>query len=343
MSLNKVTSLEIEIFSKCNRKCNWCPNSIVDRFSKNTYMSEEVYIKFLQDINKEIYNKEDLKLSYSRYNEPFLDIELLKKRVTQAKDIIPNIILECNTNGDILRKKGPEILDGLFLDILNIMDYDCKGIEHGKELFKKHKIRTLTNNECEGYYSDFKDKKHVLLGIHKQIKLIKYVSDWPITQEIQGRGGALINEGGKIEIISNYGNKGSKLKSIKSKSYTTQKGHLSTVSEDNMRKEPCSYPTTGIFVDYNGSVTPCCNIRSDINIHKDFILGNINEDSIDNIFNSKKATKFRDTLASKNWKKYPLPCKYCMSRCSFGKKPKKGVENKVKLIQKLRQTDLEKP
>tara|TARA_R110000796_G_C14532910_1_gene432077 strand:- start:22 stop:1059 length:1038 start_codon:yes stop_codon:yes gene_type:complete len=345
MSLNKVISLEIEIFSKCNRICNWCPNSIIDRKSKNIYMSEKIYLEFLRDINKEIHDKENLKLSYSRYNEPFLDIELLKKRVNQARDIIPNIILECNTNGDVLEKKGEEVLEGLNLDILAIMDYDCKGVEYGKELFNKCGIRTLTNSECKGYYSDFKDKEHVLLGTHKNIGLIKYHANWPKTALIQGRAGALIGFGNfeNKEIISNYGGKGEKLKFIKPHTPNTQTGFINPLLGDNRRKEPCSYPTTGIFIDYNGSVTPCCNIRSDVDMHKDFILGNINEDSIKNIFNSKKATEFRETLKSKDWKKYPLPCKYCMSRCSFGEKPKTGGENKVKLVQNIRQKNLEKP
>ena len=196
MSLKNVTSLEVEIFSKCNRKCNWCPNSVVDRFSNNIYMSEEVYLKFLHDINKEMEDKEGLKISYSRYNEPFFDVELLKKRINQAKEIIPTIITECNTNGDVLRKKGKEALKGLNLDLLNIMDYDCKGVEHGRELFIKCGITNLYNKSSltsptiNSHLQKIK-KEHKLFGTHKNITLIKYIADWPKTQKIQYRGGTL--------------------------------------------------------------------------------------------------------------------------------------------------------
>ena len=170
MSLKNVTSLEVEIFSKCNRKCNWCPNSVVDRFSQNNYMSEETYLKFLHDVKKEIHDEDNFKISWSRYNAPFLDIETLKKRVKQAREIFPNVILECNTNGDVLRKIGKEAFDGLFLDIVMIMDYDCKGVEHGEKLFKKCGITKLTDidrKECDiplGY-----KKEHILLGTSKSI------------------------------------------------------------------------------------------------------------------------------------------------------------------------------
>jgi len=334
MSLNKVTDLEIEIFSKCNRKCNWCPNSVIDRLSSNTYMSEEVYLKFLHDINKEISNKEKLKISYSRYNEPLLDVELLKKRINQAKDIIPNIITECNTNGDVLIKKGKETLKDLNLDILSIMDYDCKGIEHGKELFAKCEITNITNisitkSSAVDVYIQNVNHTNKLFGTHKNIPLIKYIADWPKNQEIQYRGGVLYDYENKKNknIISNYGNKGKKLNFIKPIPKSTRRGLLSDNTFSYERKEPCSYPSRGIYVDYDGSVTPCCNIRNDVDAHKEFILGNINETPIKDIFNSEKATKFRETLASWDYKNYPSPCKFCLARCNFGTKPNKPIKS----------------
>ena len=37
--------IEIEIFSYCNRKCWFCPNSFVDRISHNHLMPEEKYLE----------------------------------------------------------------------------------------------------------------------------------------------------------------------------------------------------------------------------------------------------------------------------------------------------------
>ena len=77
MSLNKVISLEIEIFSKCNRICNWCPNSIIDRKSKNIYMSEKIYLEFLRDINKEIHDK--LKKEIKTLKKELIKLEILSQ------------------------------------------------------------------------------------------------------------------------------------------------------------------------------------------------------------------------------------------------------------------------
>jgi len=41
------------------------------------------------------------------------------------------------------------------------------------------------------------------------------------------------------------------------------------------RNFPCYEPQFFVGVDFNGSVVPCCNIRSDIKKHKRFILGNL--------------------------------------------------------------------
>ena len=42
--------IEIEIFSYCNRKCWFCPNSFVDRRSENLIMPEEKIFKYTSAI-----------------------------------------------------------------------------------------------------------------------------------------------------------------------------------------------------------------------------------------------------------------------------------------------------
>ena len=59
--------IEIEIFSYCNRKCWFCPNSFIDRISDNKIMAEETYLDLLSQLQQIDYSGE---LTYSRYNEP---------------------------------------------------------------------------------------------------------------------------------------------------------------------------------------------------------------------------------------------------------------------------------
>ena len=79
--------VEIEIFSYCNRKCWFCPNSFIDRNSTNILMLEELYLKILNQLKSINYNS---MISYSRYNEPTSNREIFIKRLKQAKAIIPN-------------------------------------------------------------------------------------------------------------------------------------------------------------------------------------------------------------------------------------------------------------
>lgn len=44
-----IRMVEIEIFSFCNRKCWFCPNSFIDRNSTNILMQEELYLKILNE------------------------------------------------------------------------------------------------------------------------------------------------------------------------------------------------------------------------------------------------------------------------------------------------------
>ena len=71
----------------------------------------------------------------------------------------------------------------------------------------------------------------------------------------------------------------------------------------------CFYPFSDLYVDYNGFVMPCCNLRSDIESHKNLILGNLYDNDLFEIFTNKKTSELRKYLCV-NSKKIS-PCKEC--------------------------------
>jgi len=73
---------------------------------------------------------------------------------------------------------------------------------------------------------------------------------------------------------------------------------------------PCPEPTYFINITYDGYVMPCCHLRADIPEHQEFILGNVKDDTLEDIYYSDKAKKFRERLTVENGD-YPEPCKYC--------------------------------
>jgi len=294
MPLRGVKKIEIEVFSRCNRKCNWCPNVAFDRFTENIPMSEDCYLQLLNDLKESNFKGQ---ISFSRYNEPFQDHIMLKERINQARKIFPKGYFLANTNGDYLKKIGPSILDGLGLDELNIMDYDCKGLEYGKKLFEKLNIKRRDNSKLDKKYK----YPWKLIGEYENIKLIHFYADWPKHNPLENRGGFFTDLAtGKIKTVTaNYGDKATRGKKMK------WKGGGKT------RKSPCKLPTINMNIDFDGTVNPCCHIRTDNPMHKDYHLGNINEQKVQDIFTSKKATEFRKLLASGNWKNYPEPCRLC--------------------------------
>jgi Iron-sulfur cluster-binding domain len=43
------------------------------------------------------------------------------------------------------------------------------------------------------------------------------------------------------------------------------------------RTSPCLSPFHHVYIDYNGSVMPCCNLRSDVDAHRETIIANLHQ------------------------------------------------------------------
>ncbi|MEI0700164.1 radical SAM protein [Brachyspira intermedia] len=267
---DNINMLEIEIFSYCNRKCWFCPNSIFDRHSKINYMPEETYLKILNDA-KEFNNISFI--TYSRYNEPTAD-RIILKRIKQARKVFPNIWLTFNTNGDYLTK---EYLDEFAEAGLNHMQIQCYLNENEsfdvENIIKPRMIKLINKL----------DLKYEEIVNNNRIYELKLIYD-KIDLRYQCRN------------FFDYGmNRGDTINKIKPYS----------------RTEPCTDPSTNIHIDYNGNIMLCCNLRSDIEKHKKFIMGNVSNNTIKNIRNSKKFTNLMKILSKEGKKTYPCDtCKY---------------------------------
>jgi len=97
MKLNEIRLVEIELYSQCNRQCEFCPNSYIDRHSCNNEMTDEIFMKVIDELVEADYKGH---ISFSRYNEPFMHPEILRKRVDYIKQRLPDAKLVTNTNGD---------------------------------------------------------------------------------------------------------------------------------------------------------------------------------------------------------------------------------------------------
>jgi len=84
-------------------------------------MCVDTYKKLLKELSESKYSGV---VSFSRYNEPMAFPEQFKYFTRLARQMLPKAKLVSNTNGDYLSKEN---LDGLSIDELTIMDYDCIG------------------------------------------------------------------------------------------------------------------------------------------------------------------------------------------------------------------------
>lgn len=251
--LKNLKIVEIELFNYCNRTCSWCPNKYIDRRNKFEALDFHLFLNLLQQLKDIDYKGV---FSFSRYNEPFAENDLLHSACEIIKQVFPENKLVSNTNGDYLTK---EILDNCLIDELTIMDYDCKGKDWCYE-----RLQSWGFNEIIEYEK--------FLVSHKGNLTILYYFNWPLVNCINNRG-----------------------------------GNLEEFTPKERRTSPCFEPLYFIGINYDGTVSPCCNIRNDCK-NKELIMGSLKENTLQELWD-KKENKFLRNCVSTSY--FPMYCAYC--------------------------------
>lgn len=235
-SINKI---EMAISSYCNKRCIYCPNHVVDRNSVKHYMSDELFLNIMNQLRSIEYSGV---ISIHRYNEPLADKNKALLRISSIRSFIPKANLVIYTNGDYLNKDLLLILADLGVTLINATLHSENTTY--EELILKLKSRVEKLELPFTFHNDTNNK-----SCHAQIKLgnlsLRYqVADFFAKKD----NGAMriSNRGGSIDNCSNYG-----------------------------RLEPCLTTFNEIQIEYDGTLLPCCNIHSGLDIHKNYILGKL--------------------------------------------------------------------
>lgn len=99
MDLRRLPSVvEIEVNSRCNRRCGYCPNSLPELPAVDNFMEVELFEKIVGDLGRAGFSG---RLSFHFFNEPLVrrDLEAL---VASARKRLPWAYLLLYTNGDLL-------------------------------------------------------------------------------------------------------------------------------------------------------------------------------------------------------------------------------------------------
>jgi MoaA/NifB/PqqE/SkfB family radical SAM enzyme len=261
---HSVGSVEIEIFSFCNRTCSFCPNSFIDRRSRNHFMNPALYSKILDDLASIGYEKI---IWYSRYNEPTSDRVFLN-RLAEARRKLPNARLQTFTNGDYLDKQYILDLRDAGLNDLRIMAYLANNAVPTEAAFMNLMVQRLTKI---GLPWEFVTPKLVRIDVPG----ITVTYHYAFFEQVGTNRGGTLSTGGCAD-----------------------------------RAAPCIIPLTSMYIDHDGSVVPCCDIRSDVAAHKDFVVFKLTpENSIFEAYADSRLVDWRRGLAFFGPKQ--APCNTC--------------------------------
>lgn len=268
---NQLEEIELETHAYCNRKCEFCPNVSIDRTDKEQILPEKVFNRIVDELS-EIDFKGTLK--FHRFNEP-LALNLIFDRINYARKRLPNAILGLHSNGDytrfdVLRKCEQLGLNFLYISLY--IDYNSPTSQF-RSAAQKYCKEYLKKRNLRSRPIAMEDDNLARYRIPmEKMRVVLFVPD--IKDHGDDRGGFLKNLTGK-----------------------------------EIRISPCISPFRRMFIDWTGDVLPCCNLRSDIESHKSYILGNVKNSSLQDIFFSDVANKVRRILADFSEKQGP--CRHC--------------------------------
>ncbi|EEA94885.1 radical SAM/SPASM domain-containing protein [Pseudovibrio sp. JE062] len=201
----------------------------------------------------------DKRISFSRYNEPLADQSIVD-RLAEARSYLPKAILHINTNGDYLHEEYLSRLYEAGLRSLNVQIYlnNEEKYDHGRV---RQKLERRVSDLGLSVH-DVKDIPNTWLEVaapYRDMKLRMYGRNF----DVNG-----CDRGGTVEVHSK-----------------------------SPRVSPCRSPFYHMYIDYNGSVMPCCNVRSDVPEHRQCKLGVMSKDtSLFEIYAGSKAASWRRAM-----------------------------------------------
>ncbi len=265
-----VERVEVETHSYCNRRCDYCPNVVGDRLGENKRMPEDLWWMVINDLAEIGYAH---KLVFTSYNEPLAD-RLIIERVAQARQALPQAQLMIYSNGDYLNADYLHALSEAGLDALHISIHARHGAPYAEVPALNNIARLGRRLGLPLQFTTFKPGQFILAKVpHARVEIdVRAVNYW---QQGTDRGG-LIAGGNQAQ----------------------------------GRTRPCFFPFSHFHVGFEGTVVPCCHIRSDSPAHTAFRYGNLSDfGSVFAAYASRAAIEWRRALISPEPKK--PPCDTC--------------------------------
>jgi radical SAM protein with 4Fe4S-binding SPASM domain len=255
----ELRSIEFETHAYCNRTCSFCPNSFLDRRNKSQLMPEEMFKKILSELKAFDFAGQ---VKLQRYNEPLAN-DIIFDRVAQTREALPHADLSFHTNGDYVTIAKLEKLEKAGLNEVFVSLYP----DYDKD---KDRIKEAGHDLCHAFLKR--------VGITHAVEA--QTGDHPLGRYVFDIGRLKITAFA-FNLMESGNDRGGTLKDLSIK----------------VRRSPCESPFSRLYVDWTGDVFPCCNLRTDVPEHKDYVMGNVKQESLMDIFFSKTGNFMRRELA----------------------------------------------
>lgn len=115
-------NVEIEVNSRCNRRCSYCPVSLNPAPSVPRLMSDELFERILSELASLDY---DGRISYHFYGEPLLRKDL-EKLIARSHAVLPKAHQILFTNGDYMTDERYQSLIAAGVEYIVITSHDGK-------------------------------------------------------------------------------------------------------------------------------------------------------------------------------------------------------------------------
>lgn len=292
---NKPQVFAIELTNYCNLDCAMCPRQAMKR--RVGFMDAVLFKKIISQI-KDYNHAVWLHLFGESLFHPQIGefIDYCAENGIKAK---------LSTNGTVLTKEKSSILLNSKLDTI-ILSIDAVTRE------KYQKIRVK---------GDFDATRENITNFLKLKKELKKTKPFTITQvikmnETEDEISMFKKEWGNTSdavIVKNFCTWASQIKEIKG---MAKDGHLYHVPRN--KRYPCLALWNYVVVMWNGDVVPCCR-----DYDGKMVLGNLNQESLEDVWNSEKMQKLRKEHIGHNYDN-PL-CKDCIEWYGYSQKHVRGL------------------
>lgn len=275
--------IEIQTTSACNAACRVCPHPEVAKERRGGRMSD---ILFRSIVDQSIEHQDELTLIPYLNGEPLLDVRLAE-RLQYCRDVCPASPLEISTNVSMLTDSWRRKLSPIRIDDVRLSVFGFTRETHQRMMPGLDYDTVMGNLWAAARDDDFRTS----LGVVGVVLL-----DHPlVTEEDRDRAHAFCDEFG-FELFE----WGVLDRARNVKSFTNSTFAKRVVGCEQRRD------IERLHVLYDGSVVLCCqDWRAEV------VLGNLNETSIDELWNGEVYTDVRERISSGFPGVAPRLCQVC--------------------------------